>query len=163
MNKIKNPLIMLDSNITISIADNNLQVTVNGRLYSGKQVTLLRKNILASAGNVTLAANSRKYLGDFYFYFESGKITVVNHLPMAYYLYGVLAAEMNNSYPLEALKAQAVAAKCYAMKRMKPSQNYDIRDQSTDQAYKGYNSSWINIFNAVDTLAANIITYNGGC
>lgn len=151
-----------DSNITISIADNNLQVTVNGSVvYSGKQVTLLRKNILASAGNVTLAANSRKYLGDFYFYLESGKITVVNHLPMAYYLYGVLAAEMNNSYPLEALKAQAVAAKCYAMKRMKPSQNYDIRDQSTDQAYKGYNSSWTNIFNAVDSSIANIVTYNG--
>ncbi|NLB61724.1 MAG: SpoIID/LytB domain-containing protein, partial [Clostridiales bacterium] len=151
-----------DTSISITVVSNTLQVTVNGQaVYSGQQVTLSRNNILKEAGDVTLAANSRKYLGDLNFYCESGNIVVVNHLPMAYYLYGVLAAEMNNSYPLEALKSQAVAAKCYAMKRMKPKENYDIRDQSTDQAYKGYNATWTNIFNAVDSSIANIVTYKG--
>ena len=39
---------------------------------------------------------------------------VVNRVPLSHYLYGVVAYEMSNSFPLEALKAQAVAAKNYA-------------------------------------------------
>lgn len=68
-------------------------------------------NMDRSAGYAQLSTNSRKYLGHFYIKLASnGYIQVVNKVPLAHYLYGVVGYEMNNSYPIEALKAQAVAA-----------------------------------------------------
>ena len=66
-------------------------------------------------------------------------------------VYGVVAYEMSNSWPPEALKAQAVAARCYAYKRLEDSRNgiSDIGDTSGDQVYKGTLKVNENIINAV--------------
>ncbi len=60
-------------------------------------------------------------------------------LPMEEYLLGVVPYEMSNSFPLEALKAQAVTARTYAQRKLGAKQDYDVTDNTNDQVYKGYN------------------------
>ncbi len=84
----------------------------------------------------------RYYKGDMKFIHTSGAstLTLVNTLNLETYLYGVIAYEMSNSWPLEALKVQAVAARTYSLKFLKAnySNYYHIGDTSSNQVYKGY-------------------------
>ena len=56
-----------------------------------------------------------RYLGDLYACVEDGALCLVNYVPLTQYLYGVTGGELRNSHPAEALKAQAIAAKGYAL------------------------------------------------
>lgn len=70
----------------------------------------------------------------------AGKVTVVNILAVEYYLAGVLPAEMNAQFPLEALKAQAIAARSEVMMKLKQNRDdavFDICGDATCQAYAG--------------------------
>ena len=74
--------------------------------------------IAASEGNTT-AIGSRKYRGVIEFgRYGGGNITAVNVLTMDEYLYGVVPSEMPSSWEIEALKAQAVAARTYTASSM---------------------------------------------
>lgn len=54
------------------------------------------------------------------------------------YLLGVVPHEMGDSFPLEALKAQAVAARTYALRNQASNEPYDVVDTTNDQVFKGY-------------------------
>jgi stage II sporulation protein D len=63
---------------------------------------------------------------------------VVNFLPMESYLRGVVPAEVPSSWPAEAVKAQAIAARSYAAYRLHPGTGtYDIYDDTRSQVYRG--------------------------
>lgn len=133
-----------------------------GELYTGSSVSFLRCDMRPAGGNITL--NSRCYLGHIYAsVLSSGYIRIINEVPLAHYLYGVVAYEMNNNYPIEALKAQAVAAKSYVLASIaqKPNAAYHIGDTSSDQVYKGYNSAYANVIAAVDDTITKVLTVNG--
>ena len=79
---------------------------------------------------------------------ETGLITKV---PLEEYVIGVLAGEMPTSFELEALKAQAVAARSYVMRRVLANQNkeYDVVDSVTNQVYvdkETLKNKWQNTF-----------------
>ena len=57
------------------------------------------------------------------------------------YLLGVVPFEMGDSFPLEALKAQAVTARTYALRKSGSSGAYDVEDTTNDQAYRGRTTS----------------------
>lgn len=57
------------------------------------------------------------------------------------YLLGVVPFEMGDSFPLEALKAQAVTARTYALRKSGSSDAYDVEDTTNDQAYRGRTTS----------------------
>jgi len=90
-------------------------------------------------------------------------VTVINELSLDEYLYGVVASEMSPSWPLEALKAQAVAARNYALATMGKHTAYGFDLCSTEhcQAYKGMEKENANIIEAVDSTAGKILTYEG--
>lgn len=101
------------------------------------------------------------YLGDMRFIAGSGGISVVNHVYIEDYLYGVVPHEMSNSWPVEALKAQAVAARNYAIGMMKTTGTYDLGDTSSHQVYKGFNAANTNAIAAVDQTAATALKCGG--
>ena len=70
---------------------------------------------------------------------------------------------MSNSFPLEALKAQAVCARSYVMGYCSryATRSYDIRDTSSDQVYRGYASKNTRAIAAVDATAGQVLTYEG--
>ena len=63
---------------------------------------------------------------------------VVNHVPLDPYLRGVVPLEMPASWPAEALKAQAIAARSYAVYRLHPTTGlFDVYDDTRSQVYRG--------------------------
>ena len=75
---------------------------------------------------------------------------------------------MSDSFPLEALKAQAVAARTYAMskKAARADAEYDVTDTTSDQVYKGADGEYVNVAQAVEETRGVVGTYQGsyaGC
>ena len=78
------------------------------------------------------------YMGDMALEIVDGKLRAVLSLHVEDYLLGVIPHEMGDSFPLEALKAQAIAARTYALKHQGRYEDYDLVDNTNDQAFKGY-------------------------
>ena len=75
---------------------------------------------------------------------------------------GVLPYEMDNSFPLEALKAQAVAARTYALKKMSvQAATYDVVDTTSDQVYNGTPSGNARCAQAVQETSGIVGTVGG--
>lgn len=91
---------------------------------------------------------------------SAGKLDQINTLPLDFYLLGVVPSEMPGSWALEAVKAQAVAARSYAWPRIDGQGTYDIGASSASQNYKGFLHEYPNSNRAVLETAGQIITYN---
>lgn len=93
--------------------------------------------------DAVFAIGSRRYRGSVDVTFVSSKqLQVVNVLPIEAYVEGVIAIEMKSSYPIEALKAQAIASRSYAYAKAwqatQAKRTYDITDAMDDQDYHGH-------------------------
>ncbi len=90
-----------------------------------------------------------------------GKVTAINWVDLEAYLYSVLGAEMPTSWPQEALKAQAVAARSYALSRRQRTQNnpYDLGGTTSHQVYKGLSSEAASTVAAVNATRGQVLTY----
>ena len=108
----------------------------------------------------TTIYGTNKYLGSLEFKYDGGHIDVINHIYLEYYLYGVVPYEMSNTWPIEALKVQAVAARTYAVRYMGGG-SYDMVDTSANQVYHGYNESKTNAITAVNETAKLVLKCNG--
>ncbi len=104
------------------------------------------------------------YEGDLRIICVEGRLKPILTISMEDYLCGVVAYEMSDSFPLEALKAQAVAARTYAMSKKvtRAAQDYDVTDTTTDQVYKGFIGDYTNVIRAVRETDGVVGTYNGG-
>jgi len=94
-----------------------------------------------------------------------GNLTVVNELGLEDYVRGVVANELSpGGYPaIEALKAQAIAARTYALKNRGQfmSQGFDLLPTTRSQVYRGLTSENPLSTRAVDETRGLIATYNG--
>jgi stage II sporulation protein D len=90
-------------------------------------------------------------------------IIAVNYVDLEQYLYSVLGGEMNGDWPQEALKAQAVAARSYALYKRETAGNrvYDLGSSTTWQVYRGLETESEGTQLAVDATANQVLTYNG--
>jgi len=91
---------------------------------------------------------------------SSGRDTV-NELSLDDYTRGVVAREMPYTWPAEALKAQAVAARTYGARAIRSSSYYDICDTTACQVYGGVTSEKSSTNAAVTATAGKILTYQG--
>ncbi|MBF2063465.1 MAG: SpoIID/LytB domain-containing protein [Calothrix sp. C42_A2020_038] len=91
-------------------------------------------------------------------------LTAVNWVDLEEYLYSVIGGEMDARWPQEALKAQAIAARTYAIYRREKNRNdpiFDLGDTPDRwQIYKGVISESPSTLNAVDKTAGQVLTYN---
>ena len=105
---------------------------------------------------------------------KRNKTNTVEKIPLEQYLIGVLAGEMPISYNIEALKAQAVAARTYTLKKMETNKTntYDVVDTTDDQVYldqEQLKQSWQNnydayikkITQAIKETTGEYLTYEG--
>lgn len=148
------------SSIKVEFSGGTIYATINGtRQAMGTSVTLSRQS-----GGVRIAeslAPANTYPGDLRFFYSGSIAYVVCTLPMEEYLYGVLPYEMDNSFPLEALKAQAVAARTFAAFSMRSTGNYDVTDTVTYQVFRGVNTNNTRCIQAVDATRGQVMMYNG--
>ncbi|RIX50562.1 SpoIID/LytB domain-containing protein [Paenibacillus nanensis] len=105
--------------------------------------------------------SGRTYRGSFELSAFNGKLAVINELPFEEYLYSVVAVEMYTSWPLEALKAQAVAARSYALNKGLGFQIAHVVDTTLSQAYNGTGVEKPSSIEAVEATRGVVALYNG--
>lgn len=155
-----------DTNLTLSAKkDYEVKVTSNGvAIYKGteKLGEFSRFEVTPSTYSATLSIQGRKYLGDVAFTNESQKyVRPINTLPIEDYLKGVVPEEsLKNWTSLNTFKAQAVAARGYALKHLKDS---DLTDTQFKQVYGGKQELSITPLTdrAIEETFGEVVTYNG--
>ncbi len=126
------------SEVAVLLRDGALYLYYEGMSQlAGQSVTLLRDATEGESG-FRLTNYPALYAGDLQIDLVDGKVRPVLSVHVEDYLLGVVPYEMSDSFPLEALKAQAVAARTYALRSQDPSQPYDLVDTTNDQVYRGY-------------------------
>lgn len=93
---------------------------------------------------------------------QGGSVLAINYVDLEDYLYSVVGAEAIPSWPLEALKAQAVAARTFALYERNKARGklYDMDPTQQDQVYKGLNSEYTTTHAAVQSTRGQVMTYN---
>ncbi|MFC4100003.1 SpoIID/LytB domain-containing protein [Paenibacillus xanthanilyticus] len=115
-----------------------------------------------SEGGIKFAERyGRSYRGQFEVSGLNGKLTIVNELPFEQYLYSVVGAEMPASWHAEALKAQAVAARTYALYQGFGFQVAHVVDTVLSQAYGGISAEKPATIKAVDATKGEVAMYGG--
>ena len=90
---------------------------------------------------------------------SSGLLYIINVLPIEDYLRGL--GEVPSSWPLEAIRAQIVAARCYALTHMGSTGLYDVDDTTQFQVYRGIDSESASQNAAVDQTVGQVLMYGG--
>lgn len=112
-----------------------------------------------------VTVNGRPYRGVIDVFARNGAVTAVNRVPLEAYLQGVVVAEMGHRAPneREALAAQAVASRTYALKNRGrfAADGFDLQASVTDQAYLGVAGETPEGIAAVRETTGEVITYHG--
>ncbi|MCX5786374.1 MAG: SpoIID/LytB domain-containing protein [Elusimicrobia bacterium] len=118
--------------------------------------------LLAADGSEKIRLGGNIYKGDMLIKVASnGRLDIIEELPLEDYLYGVLPSEMSPSWPLEALKAQAVASRSYAAKNINPAKDFDITSGADMQVYNGTKGVNSRILEAVNSTRGEVLKYKG--
>lgn len=118
----------------------------------------------ASNNPKVLSVNGKQYRGEIEVRrFSDSDMTVINTLNIEEYLYGVVPAEIESYSPIEALKAQAVAARTYTYLNMGKNKkwDFDLNNTVDNQVYAGFDSEQATTNQAVDDTKGKKILYNG--
>lgn len=139
-NKGENSMIFeRGSELTILLKGESLIVYYKGMSFNaGASLYFTRYQAPEGQENgIRLQDKRNLYPGDLELKVGEGVITLILHIPVEDYLLGVVPYEMSNDFPLEALKAQAVTARTYAIRRINPKRDYDVVDTTNDQVFMG--------------------------
>jgi len=108
-----------------------------------------------------LTFDGNRYRGSLRFTASGDLLEVVNVLDIESYLRGVVPAEMSASWQMEALKAQAVAARSYTMTSLDPGSSYDLCATVDCQVYRGVEAEHPRTDAAILATAGVVVTYQG--
>jgi stage II sporulation protein D len=103
----------------------------------------------------------RAYRGRILVDVVGGKLRTIDVLGLEQYLYGVVPAEMPSTWAPEALKAQAVAARSYALATRQVAAPFDVYGDTRSQVYRGVAAETAAGDAAVDATAGQVLTYAG--
>lgn len=125
------------------------------------------KGMLTLVSCASSSTQGRMYLGDFRFLVKDSAMMMVNTVPMAYYIYGVVGYELNPYCEDEALRAQAVAAKAHGLYYIDTAADstYDIKDgysSSQYQAYRGFRENRLPTMRHCLDVVGVAISYQDG-
>lgn len=149
--------------VTVQIRENQLYLFYQGMsMKAGSHLKLLR-NASESSGSegIRFSKAGNFYPGDLLLTLREGVLYPVMTLSLEDYLLGVVPYEMSDSFPLEALKAQAVCARTYALSHVDSSADYDVVDTTNDQVFKGVNLSYTKAVQAVRETAGIVGMHKG--
>ena len=157
-----------ETRLTLTQQQGDLWLDVGGlTINMGPALTLTRHlDGWGEAGGLYIdeAEKHNLYCGDLSVAAGANGLRVMLTIHVEDYLKGVVAYEMSDSFPVEALKAQAVAARTYALKRKQTSGNrdYDLVDTTADQVFKGCDPTLENVAAAVDETRGVVGVWEGG-
>lgn len=178
-----------DPNIRVCILKNvfafNLEISgsfsiedcsTNKNVYSSERLTtkvLLKKDILSLAGKKTnmdcllvrvndgiFKINNRQYRGNFKI-IKNKQLMVVNILPLEEYVKGIAIREISHYWPIEAIKANVIVFRTFALYHMQlyKDKDYDLKSDVYSQVYGGQAAERYRISDIVDQTRGNVLTY----
>ncbi len=135
-----------------------VQMRHHGVVYLGRA---LRSPVVIQCALNPLTFDGRAYHGRLVLRNDGGKLSVVNSLPLDTYLRGVVGAEMPHRWLGQALEAQAVAARSYAVATLHPSAHFDEYADQRSQMYLGIAAERPSTDAAVIATEGQVLTWNG--
>ncbi|NIZ46376.1 SpoIID/LytB domain-containing protein [Entomospira nematocerorum] len=153
----------LDNTITIYDENKTLILTSASSLFIGydsNQASTAVFDIINGAGYYFSSVVTRYYRGQLELLPRShNRLSLINHLNLEEYLYSVVPSEMPAYWPEEALKAQAVAARTYALATMGTynSRGFDLLSSVASQAYTGLAGEHERTTKAVNDTAGMVL------
>jgi stage II sporulation protein D len=127
----------------------------------GSVVSFRSKDPMRLMGPALNGVSNGLYRGEVEVSVDGSGVTAINELDMDDYLRGVVAGEMPSTWPLEALKVQAVAARTYALATRKTDGAFDQYPDTRSQVYRGVIGESVRSDAAVSDSAGEIVTYGG--
>lgn len=158
-----NNLVSEEHNKIVKLLPHAKGIEISGKgVYSGpiKIIPVGNAKII-----VVFSGQKYRYRGSIEIDFdkEQRKLNIINIIGIEEYLYGVLKKEISPRWPAEVLKAQAIAARTYAIFNMNKyiDKGYNISASTDSQAYGGVNHEDSLTNKAVDETRGMIMTYKG--
>ncbi len=150
--KIKDNAMELSKKYTVSLEKGNIYV--NGNKAEGDRLFFQAKDNLIKFGK-------NRYRGSFMIKNMGDEMLVINLVELEKYLYGVLPSEISSKWDIEALKAQAVAARSFAIYQKINSKypDYDLDSTVLSQVYKGYDVEKETANKAIESTYGEVLTY----
>ena len=148
--KIKGLTVKKENNRTSLFFDKNKQ-----KIYDLKNKVKL---VVKSSDGRGIWVGQKRYSGILNLLVLESEILVINILGIEKYLSSVVGSEMPAKWPLEALKAQAIASRTYALKQ-KGNPIYDIDSTQKNQVYNGLESRTYKTVRAVRSTRSLVLTY----
>lgn len=150
--------------VTVTFNDNTITVKNNDGQIIHTAEAETGVGIFPTKGGMDrrLKISGEEYRGGLDFKKVNGKNVITNVVFMNNYLYGVISREMSPSWHIEALKAQAVCARNYAINNLNKHKEYgfDLCNTVCCQAYAGTRFETDNSYAPVDDTSNQILTYN---
>lgn len=111
-----------------------------------------------------LFVGDRWYRGNLLIVSQGNSVLAVNYVELESYIASVVGSEVSPSWPIDALKAQAIAARSYALVHyLRPAHNlFDLGNTERWQVYKGIDSEWNTTRQAVEETRGLFLSYKGG-
>ena len=135
-----------------------IEVKIDGKNYLINNYAIT----IAPATDGFVCAKNRWYRGKIIIENRNKSLTVINDVKLEDYLLGVVPCEMPSGWAEEALKAQAIAARSYAVANLgkHAGNGYDLKDNTEDQAYGGASSETDRTNKIVAQTYGIVITQN---
>lgn len=110
--------------------------------------------------DLQIEVDGKKFYGGVSINKEKNSLRVINLVPLEEYLHGVVSKEMSPSYPLEALKAQTVAARSFALKNRERhvKEGFDLCSSTHCQVYGGV-ANFDSVDRAIDETRGEVLIY----
>ena len=108
-----------------------------------------------------LALDGTRYRGTIEVAVEKGALKAVNAVGLEQYLFGVVPGEVPARWPVEALKAQAVVARSYAIAGRRSGGGFDLYADVRSQVYKGLDGERPETNAAVQATSGQVVLYQG--
>lgn len=118
--------------------------------------------VIKSSQDGFVSTKKKWYRGNLIIQNNNGRLTVINDVDLESYLKGVIPSEMPTSWDVEAHKAQAIAARSYALANLgkRAAKGYDLEDTPRDQAYGGASAENRGTTKAVNDTRGIVLTHN---
>ena len=121
------------------------------------------KIVIKPEPNGFVSVKRKWYRGKFKVINDCGGLTVMNDIDLEFYIRGVVPSEMPSRWEHEAHKAQAIAARSYAVANMgkRAKYGYDLKDTPEDQAYGGASAETTQTNDAVKETEGIVLVCQG--
>jgi stage II sporulation protein D len=160
-------LVPAGATLRLSTGGGGLQARVAGGGGAGRSLNLPLRQVWvdpqpAGGNDALFSLGRRRFRGRLQVRPEGQGLQAINHIKVESYLPSVVGGEMPASWPQAALRAQAVAARTYALRQRKPSAPFDLKATVASQVYKGIEAETPSTRQAVASTRSQVLMHGNG-